>query len=72
MKKSIAFPGPYLLMIDTFLNRIHPKKRLMVTLRLADLEGMKAWHAEPDLPKFSIPHRVVVDHEGAPIKSMEG
>jgi len=56
-----------------FLEAKSPEEAIeIVTLRLADLEGMKAWHAEPDLPKFSVPHGVVVDHEGAPIKSMEG
>lgn len=44
----------------------------IVTLRLADLTGIEAWRADPAAPAFDIPHGLVVDHEGAPIKSMEG
>ncbi len=43
----------------------------IVTLRLEDPEGSKAWNAEPDAPAFAVPKGIVADKSGKPIQSQE-
>ncbi len=36
-----------------------------VTLALGDVEGLKAWDAEPNMPAFEVAERGVFDRSGA-------